>query len=310
MDDVTAIVLNWRTPADALRARDALVADGLPAGRVLLVDNGSADGSAERLAREAPGSPLLALPDNVGFARANNAGAARLPAAHAYLFVNADAFVHRPGSVAALVQALSRPGVGVAVPRLRNPDLTLQPSVVPRSSPLTELVRASGLSRWVPDRWQPSLGTFWSHNHSRPVQSAIGAVLAAASEAFEACGGFDERLFMYGEDHDLFHRLAARGWTVWFSADAEFIHLGGASSVQRWHEAERAERVARAEAAMLARHLSAGRARVTIGLMILGAAGRMVVHRLLGRAPASAVQRGWLRGYVRGLRDAAAESTI
>jgi N-acetylglucosaminyl-diphospho-decaprenol L-rhamnosyltransferase len=306
MDDVTAIVLNWRTPGDALRARDALVADGLPAGRVLLVDNGSADGSAERFARDAPGSPLLALADNVGFARANNAGACRLPATRAYLFVNSDAFVHRPGSVAALVRALSRAGVGTAVPRLRNPDLSLQANVVPMSAPLPELVRASGLSRLVPDRWQPSAGTYWSHDRSRPIQSAIGAVIAVRAEAWQASGGFDERMFMYAEDHDLFRRLAKLGWTAWFASDAEFVHLGAASSRQRWDDAQRAERVARAEATMLTGHLPTRSAAITIGVMAAGAAGRAVASRLLGRPQASAVQRSWMRGYVRGLRDASA----
>ena len=102
---------------------------------------------------------------NVGFARGNNAGAAALGGG-AYLFVNSDAFVHRPGSVGRLVDALAAPGVGVAVPRLLNEDLTLQPSVVPTSSPLPELVRASGLSRFVPNRLQPALGTHWDHSES------------------------------------------------------------------------------------------------------------------------------------------------
>jgi hypothetical protein len=304
MRDLTAVIVNWRTPEHALRAREALVADGVSAERIVMVDNASGDGSAERFAGEAGESPLLALADGVGFAAANNAGARRVPASRAYLFVNGDAFVHRPGSVAALRTALDRPGVGIAVPRLRNPDLTLQPNVVPQSAPLAELVRASGLSRWVPDRRQPSLGTHWSHDRSRPIQSAIGAVLAVRAEAWEACGGFDERIYMYAEDHDLFRRLAARGWTAWFAGEAEFVHLGGASSGQRWDEAERAERVADAEATMLTRHLSPGRARITIGLMALGAGGRALARGVLGHADAGAVQRGWMRGYVRVLRGA------
>jgi hypothetical protein len=303
MDAVSAIILNWRTADHALRARDALVADGLAPERVLLVDNDSGDGSLEAFARHASGSPVLALDDNVGFARANNAGARALPASRAFLFVNSDAFVHRPGSVGALVAAVTCPGVGIAAPRLRNPDLTLQPNVVPLSAPVSELVRASGLSRWVPDRWQPSLGTRWSHDRSRPIQSAIGAVLAVRAEAWAQAGGFDERIFMYGEDHDLFRRLRGLGWRAWFAGDAEFLHLGGASSRQRWGDAQRAERVARAEAGMIAEHFPPGRARLTIGLMALGVGARAAARRALGQREASAAQLGWWRGYVAVLRE-------
>ena len=270
MQGVSAIVLNWRTPELALRARDALVGDGLAPEQVMLIDNASGDGSVERLRAGAPGSPVLAMEDNVGFARANNQGARGLPAARAYLFVNSDAFVHVPGSVAALAQALRRPGVGIAVPRLRNPDGTLQPSVVPLSSPLPEIVRASGLSRWIPNRLQPELGTHWDHGGSRPIQAAIGAVLAVDASAWEAVGGFDERLFMYGEDHDLFRRLAACGYGAWFTGEAEFTHLGGASSARRWEQAERAERVARSEARGLVGAVGVRRARPTIAIMAIG----------------------------------------
>ena len=302
--EVAAIVLNWRTPAHALRARAALLADGLARERVLLVDNGSGDGSVEALREGADGSPVLALPENVGFARANNLAARRLPASGCYLFVNGDAFVHRRGSVAALVDAVGRPGAGIAVPRLRNADLTLQPSVVPLSTPMPELIRASGLSRLVPNRLQPNLGTHWDHGRSRRIQAADGPVLAVEASVWRAVDGFDERTVMYGEDHDLFRRIAVGGYTAWFVAEAEFVHLGGASATQRWDRAERAQRVAAAEASMVAARLSPGRATMTIALMALGAGGRSLGLSLLGRRPASEVQYAWLRGYLGALRGA------
>jgi len=188
--DLTAVVLNWRTPDLTVRAVRALLDDGVPAERVVVVDNGSDDGSAERFRTELPETRLLALEENVGFARGNNRAAAALPAG-AYLFVNSDAFVHAPGTVSRLAAAVARPGVGITVPRLLNEDGTLQPNVVPTSSPLPELVRASGLSRFVPNRLQPSLGTHWDHGRSRLVQAAIGAVILVGAEAWDALGGFD-----------------------------------------------------------------------------------------------------------------------
>src|SRR5439155_3686754 len=193
------------------------------------------------------------LPENVGFARGNNLGASEL-AGSAYLFVNSDAFVHAPASVGRLLDATAGQ-VGLAVPRLLNEDLTLQPSVVPTSSPLSELVRASGLSRFVPNRLQPSLGTHWDHGESRTVQAATGAVVAVRDDAWQALGGFAEQRFMYAEDLDLFWRASELGWETRFVADAEFVHLGNTSAGARWSDPERAELVARAEAAMIREHL-------------------------------------------------------
>jgi GT2 family glycosyltransferase len=299
---LTAVILNWRTPEYTLQAAAALRGDGVPAERIVIVDNASGDDSLDQFAAGADGSPVLSLPRNLGFARANNAGARRLPARDAYLIINSDAFVHTPGAVSRLLAALDDPAVGLAVPRLLNSDLTLQPSVAPLSTPLPELVRASGLSRWVPNRLQPSLSTHWDHASSRRIQAAIGPVLLVRAAAWEQLGGFDERLYMYAEDLDLFRRAAKLGWRARFVAESEFVHLGGASADQRWNAATRAERVARAEAQTIVIHLGRGRARLTLCLMAAGVGLRAVASALLGRRQAAQTYLGWLRGYATGLR--------
>ena len=295
--DLVAVVLNWRTPDYTVRAVRALVEDGVRPERVVVVDNGSADDSTERFRIELPAARLLALEENVGFARGNNLGASAL-AAGSYLFVNSDAFVHAPGAVRQLVASVERPGVGIAVPRLLNEDGTLQPIVVPTSSPLPELVRASGLSRFVPNRLQPDLGTHWDHARSRRVQAAIGAVLLVRAEPWRELGGFDERRFMYAEDIDLCWRATKLGWHIAFVADAEFVHLGNASGGARWSDPERAERAARAQAEMIRDHLPRREAALTIWIMAAGAAGRSALRRALGDRAGAATLRAWARGYV------------
>ena len=298
LESLTAVVLNWRTPDHTLSAARALIDDGVPADRTLIVDNGSGDGSVERFRTGLPHCPIVSLDENVGYARGNNHGARSLPG-EAYLFVNSDAFAQIPGSVERLLRALDDPAVGIAVPRLRNENLTLQPSVMPISTPLPELVRATGLSRYIPNRLQPRLATHWDHSKSRPIQAAVGAVLLVRGAAWNELGGFDERRFMYAEDVDLFRRAADRGWQARFVADAEFVHLGGASASRSWTDPERAERVARGEAAMIRGYLGPMRARLTITLMAAGVGARAVYHRLRGDRLAAEVQASWFRGYVR-----------
>ncbi len=298
MRRLAAVVLNWRTPELTVRAVEALVADGLPPDRVVVVDNGSSDGSGQRLAGELPHSHVIELEENIGFARANNAGARALRSDEGYLFVNSDAFVHLPGSLERLGDALSDAKVGIAVPRLRNQDLTLQRTVVPASTPLPELVRAIGLSRLVPNRLQPALGAHWDHSHSRRIQAAMGAVMLVRARAWQQLGGFNERRFMYAEDLDLFWRAASLGWRTQFVAEAEFIHLGGASTGLLWDDPARAALVAEAQADMIRARLSPGRARASLALMSGGTAARALVHRLRGDELAAATQRAWCRGFL------------
>jgi len=294
---LTVVVLNWRTPDLSVRATQALLAEGVPAGRCVIVDNASGDGSVELIRRELPETRMLALDENVGFARGNNLGAAALEGDR-YLFVNSDAFVHVPGSLERLQDALDDPAVGIAVPRLLNEDLTLQPSVVPFSTPLPELVRASGLSRFVPNRLQPMLGTHWDHGQERDVHAATGAVMLIRGSAWREVDGFDERRFMYAEELDLFWRISRRGWRARFVPDAEFIHLGGASAKQRWDDPQRAARVANAGAAMIRGQLGPVRANLTIALLAAGVGARAVYHCIRGDRLGTATLAARFRGYL------------
>lgn len=299
--NVTAVVLNWRTPDLTERAVRALIGDGVPADRIVVVDNGSDDGSAERLRDAFAEARILALDENRGFAVANNAGAEQLPGA-AYLFVNSDAFVHSPGSVSALLRRLEAPHAGLAVPRLRNPDLSLQPNVVPPSAPAVELVRTSGLSRFVPNDLRPDWSTHWDHATARPIAAAIGAVVAVRADAWSDLGGFDERRLMYAEDLDLFWRARLRGWETWFEPAAEFVHLGRGTTNRYWRSVDRAARVAEAEGELIRTHMSPARARLTLAIMALGVGVRAAARRVRGDRERAQELAVLARGYAASLR--------
>ncbi len=295
LGSISAVILSWNTPDYTLRSARALLADGLPPERLVVVDNGSTDGSADRFERELPDCKLVQLAENLGSTRGNNEGARALPS-DAILFVNSDAFLHRPGSIRALADAARRPSVGIAVPRLLNEDLTLQPNVVPLYSPAVALVRASGLSRFLPNRLQPRWSTHWDHASSGEVEAASGAVTIVRREAWDELGGFGEDEYMYGEDLDLCWRASQLGWKTWFAGEAEFVHIGKASASQTWSDPARAARIGRAEAAMIRAQLAPLSATATIALIAAGVAVRSAVWRVAGQRERSAESAGMLRG--------------
>ena len=142
LEELTVVVVDWDLADHTIRCVQALVAEGIPSNRVVVVENGPTDRGWETVAAGLPSCVLVRLERNVGFAAAINIGARVLPGV-AYLLVNNDAFVHRPGTVAAMLVALRRERAAIVVPRLLNPDLSLQPTVAPFTTPLVALVRAN-----------------------------------------------------------------------------------------------------------------------------------------------------------------------
>jgi GT2 family glycosyltransferase len=292
----TVVVVNWNLPEMTIKCVRALVEDGVDPARIVLVENGSTEESTGLLRASLPDSQVLRLDENVGYARAANRGAQLLPGDR-YLFVNNDAFVHRPGSVRRLLASLDRDRVGLAVPRLVNDDLTLQASVVPISSPANAFLRATGLSRLVPNRWQPSWGHHWDHASSRPIRAANGTVVAVRRELWADLGGWIERDLMFAEDLDFCWRASKRGCLVWFEAESEFVHLGNTSGRSEWSDRRRSELVGRAEGALIRNELPRLQAEATLFFMCAGLLARMGFFALKGDREAASSLSGMLSGY-------------
>jgi N-acetylglucosaminyl-diphospho-decaprenol L-rhamnosyltransferase len=303
VESLTVVIPNWESPDYTLRCAEALIKDGVPPGRVVLVDNGSADESADRFSRELPDCRLVTLKQNIGYAQAANHGAAALEG-RAYLIVNNDAFLERPGSVERMLAALGRDRVAIVVPRLLNPDGSLQPTVKPLDTPAVALVRASGLSRFIPNSWQPRWSTHWDHGRSRQIRAADGPVILLRGDAWRELGGFSSSSYMYAEDTDICWRAAESGWRVWFESEAEFVHLGNATASRRWSNPERAERWSRSEAHLVRERLSRPAAVLSILITSAGLAGRVLLFRVLGQRERAASVRAQLRGYLSALRPA------
>ncbi len=226
---VSAIVVSYNTREMTLDCLRALRADltGTPS-EMLVVDNASADGSAEAVKREFPEVRVIQSGRNAGFGAANNLAMAQARG-ELFLLVNSDAFL-RSGCTKALMDCLERhPDAAVAGPRIVRPDGSLQISCYRFPSPLRALLENLFVASLFPNH--PVLGDYrrWAHDCEREVDWVIGACMLVRRKAFEEVGGFDERFFMYAEETDWQKRMRAVGWTVWFTPAGEAVHVGGGS---------------------------------------------------------------------------------
>lgn len=198
--------------------------------QVIVVDNGSADGSADMVRWEHPTVRLLES-ENAGFGAGNNKGAG-LADARYLLFLNPDTRV-LDDALGALVRFLdAQPQAGAAGGRLQNPDGSFQHSAFRFPNlwmsffdffPLNHRLLNSRLNGRYPRAW---------YSRPFPVDHPLGACLAVRREAAQAIGLFDESFFMYCEEIDLCLRLCRAGWEIWYVPDAPVIHYGGQSTGQ------------------------------------------------------------------------------
>jgi hypothetical protein len=200
---------------------------------VFVVDNASTDGTVEMLRLEFPAVHLISNAGNVGFAAANNQGLEQARGT-TLLLLNPDTEM-QAGSLYTLHKWLAmHPEVGAAGPRLLNRDGSLQRSAYHFPTPgilLLEQLSAAALVRHLPGINRRYLGA-WAHDEPRRVDWLVGACLLLRREALASTGLLDPTFFMYGEEIDLFKRLADRGWQTWLVPEAKVVHYGGASSAQ------------------------------------------------------------------------------
>jgi N-acetylglucosaminyl-diphospho-decaprenol L-rhamnosyltransferase len=190
---------------------------------VHVVDNASRDGTAEMVAREFPEFRLTASDQNLGFAAANNI-AIRAGSAPYVLVLNPDTRV-TAGSLDRLCELMdSRPGVGMAGPRLELDDGSFD-HAARRSfpTPVSALGHLTGIGR---RRESGRLAAYRAPEvESGPVDAVNGAFMLIRRAALDEVGLFDEGYWMYMEDLDLCYRLARAGWVTWYEPSVTVIHV-------------------------------------------------------------------------------------
>jgi GT2 family glycosyltransferase len=227
--DVSVVIVSFNTRELLGRSLEAARAQTGPSFEIVVVDNGSTDGSVSYVRERFPEATVVPLDENVGFAAANNAAFGHCRGDFV-LLLNSDAFLHA-GALAALVAAARRrPRAAAVGARLLNPDGTLQRSAWPFPRARRLLLEAVVLHRPLARLGLVEDLRLWAHDEERAVDFLIGACLLLRRDALDGVGGFDEDFWLYGEEADLCRRFAEAGWEVVLAPDAVATHVGGASS--------------------------------------------------------------------------------
>jgi GT2 family glycosyltransferase len=223
-DDVTAVTVTLNGLPWIERCLESL--RGL---ETIVVDHGSTDGTLDVVRERFPEVRLIEQA-NTGYGAGLNVGF-RASSPRYWLVINPDAWVVDDAVDRLVAFADVHQDAAVVAPRLRNPDGTLQRSV--RGFPtLWRLATEYFFLRKLAPR-SHALNAFYAgdfdHGSARAVDWVMGSCFLVRRAAIDEVGLFDEDFFLFSEETDWCYRFHRAGWAVWFTPDAEAVHVGGAT---------------------------------------------------------------------------------
>lgn len=200
---------------------------------IILVDNGSKDGSAAEIKQKFPHVKLIESKTNLGFGAANNL-AAEQANGRFILLLNSDTLIVDDSLDGLLDFARQHPHAGMWGGRTVFADGRLNPGSCWRQMTLWSLFcGATGLTALFPNSpiFKSEAYGGWNRDTIREVDIISGCFMLLPTTLWRKLNGFSPDLFMYGEDADLCLRAKAMGYHPLITPDATIVHYGGASEV-------------------------------------------------------------------------------
>jgi len=228
--DLTIVIVNWNGGEFLLRClrsiRESRTSFEV---RVIVVDNDSRDGSRELAQRQFAEFHIFNSGANLGFGKANNLARPRVTTP-LVLFLNPDTEL-KPDTLERMVQLMmAKPDVGAAGCKMRYLDGGVQEQGLQwYPTPITILLEPILANRACRRLFRPLLPRL-DPLRSAYVRKLYGGFMMVRKEALDRAGWFDDRYFMYAEDVDLSRTIRFLGWELFYCAEAEILHVCGATS--------------------------------------------------------------------------------
>lgn len=217
---------------------------------VVIIDNASRDDSVAMVKRKFPEFRLIETGKNIGFGRGVNAGA-KMIIADNYLILNPDTVVTNDIIREMLEHLKQNPSAGIVGCRMLDPEGNIQPCVYAAPSLAVAILGLLQIKKLLNFKWLAGIFKLCArtsslkdyvtpgHNmaHWKKVQSVPGSCFLMRGELFHQVGGYDEKIFLYFEDADLFFRVRAKkGWELHLLSNTGIIHMVGKSFDQEFYD--------------------------------------------------------------------------
>lgn len=245
MTGLSIVVVTWNCAAFIERFVRELEASlrGADAYEVLILDNASADGTADLLEPMLPdGFRLVRSAENLGFARGNNA-LIRQARYDRIALLNPDVFDYPEGFWTKVEAARMREGADVVFVKLRNADGSFQDCIGDFPSASRALASLRGQTK-----------DFSALDVPTQVDVGIMAFLLTTKDVFAEVGLIDEDFHMYCEDVEWCYRAKNAGRSIVYLPELSLTHVGGASASKRWSEVAKRGVKLRSEVLFIQKH--------------------------------------------------------
>jgi GT2 family glycosyltransferase len=278
--DLTLIIVNWNSSdmlAACLDSIEKWIKD--LTFEAIIVDNCSGEEDVQKLKGKLEPrfswARFMYNNENVGFAGANNQ-ALKLAKGKYILLLNPDTCLVEDG-LSKLIPKLKEKEIGMVSCKLLNADMSIQESCFYFPKPGRIFFTSLLLHKVLPERLRNKL-TYSKQDHQHPQSPdwVLGAFMLLPRAIMLKLGGFDESIFMYGEDMDICYRLRKLGLQILYVSDIAIIHYGGHSGNQAWSSAKREVMVYQAIFYFYRKHYGRGKLALAKLLYSLGALLRML----------------------------------
>lgn len=230
---IDVVIVNWNAGVQLKECINSVVEHGdAQVSRIIVVDNGSTDGSADTIAG-LPRVEIIRAGKNLGFGAACNIGA-KIGCSPYILFLNPDTRIEA-NSISVPLAFMEKAGnskVGVCGIQLVDEQGEVSRSCAYFPTINRFLLSALGLDKLPMMKGSSVHMSDWNHLSSKQVDHVMGAFYLIRRQLFQKVNGFDERFFVYSEDVDLSKLINNAGFSSWYLVEAKAFHAGGGTSQQ------------------------------------------------------------------------------